>query len=554
MPYSRPLYEFDEKKDLDPKNYKAWVLGSQWYPPPWCPLFVDAHFTYGKYGMQYGPEIISDPTTKGWDWRMYKGGFYLTVILTTEEERKKREPIWRENMRRILKDPWKEWNDYKFKFKDHFKKVFSIDLSKLEDIELCSHFMDVWHYNKYVQEAHFVPMYSLGSANISFRKLLKELLNINPHDVEYSQLHSGFENEYTNTVNYLAELAASALDLGLQDVFKNSQVGEIISKLKDSENGKKWIGQFDEIIENYGFMRRRGLEINTPTWWEDNTIPLVDIKRYVEEGKRIANTTQMRAELEQQRKKLEQELLEKLAPKDREVFQQFLVCSQASHVFSEEHTLYVEMMGHSAIRMAAMEIGRRFTEKGMIQCADDILFLHHDEIIHPTIIQERCDLKRVIDERKKEYDGYRKNEGTLPYVLGDPEKLLELTNADVVFSVSAAPPIAKPEEVGASLVGCAGAPGVVEGIARVVKSEEELNQVEPGEILVAPATAASWTMVFNSIKGVVTDGGGYLTHALIVAREFGIPAVVGTQEATEKIKTGQKIRINGNKCEVYILD
>ncbi|MDD3654630.1 MAG: PEP-utilizing enzyme, partial [Desulfotomaculaceae bacterium] len=76
----------------------------------------------------------------------------------------------------------------------------------------------------------------------------------------------------------------------------------------------------------------------------------------------------------------------------------------------------------------------------------------------------------------------------------------------------------------------------------------------PGEILVAPATAASWTMVFNSIVGVITDGGGYLSHALIVAREFGMPAVVGTQEATKKLKTGQKVRIDGTKCEVYILD
>jgi hypothetical protein len=53
MPYDRTMYDFNEQKDLDPNNYKAWVLGSQWYPPPWLPLFVDLHYSYGKYGMQF---------------------------------------------------------------------------------------------------------------------------------------------------------------------------------------------------------------------------------------------------------------------------------------------------------------------------------------------------------------------------------------------------------------------------------------------------------------------------------------------------------------------
>jgi phosphohistidine swiveling domain-containing protein len=379
-------------------------------------------------------------------------------------------------------------------------------------------------------------------------------LNISPSDVEYAQLHSGFENEFTNSVDSVVELAALALDLSLQEVFSKSKPNELISKLKGSENGGKWILQFEELLKKYGFMRRRGLEINTPTWWEDNTIPLVEIQRYVVEGKRTASNVQIRPELEKRRKNLEQELLEKTPLEEREVFKQLMICSQASHVFSEEHTLYVEMMGFSAVRLAAMEIGYRLTSKGILDSPDDILFLHHDEIIHTTIVQERCDLKTLVRKRKREYSEYRKLEGTLPFVLGDPEKISELIDADVIFSVSAAPPIAKPEEVGASLVGCAGAPGVVEGIACVVKSEEELEKVEPGSILVAPATTASWTLVFNTIKGVITDGGGYLTHALIVAREFGIPAVVGTQEATKRIKTGQKVRIDGNRCLVYILD
>jgi phosphohistidine swiveling domain-containing protein len=555
MPYDRTMYDFNEEKDLDPQNYKAWVLGSQWYPPPWCPLFVDLHYCYGKYGMQYGPETISEPKTKGWDWRFYKGGFYCTIIQTTEEEKQQREPLWREKMREILEDPSATWEKrYKNELREKLQQILSIDLTELSDIDLCDHFMELWHFEKKCQEAHFYPMYALGSGNIQFRRYLKEKFNIAPSDVEYSQLHSGLNNDFTPVVESIAKVAAMAIDLGLEEIFNESTPAEVLAKLESSENGKKWIEDFNGLVKDYSWMRRRGLEILTPAWEEDNTLALIDLQRYISQGKVTASTSEMQPKLERRREEVVQELLSKLPEEEHEIFQKLLACSQASHVFSEEHTMYVEMMSFSAVRRAALEFGRRFVEKGMIDNHDDTLFLNHEELIHAGIIKERSGLKALIEKRKKEYSEYRALEGTLPPFLGDPTKIPELVDADVVFSVSVAPPIATPEELGASLVGCAGAPGVVEGVACVVKGEEEMDNIEPDTILIAPATTASWTPVFNVIKGVVTDGGGYLTHALIVAREFGIPAVVGTQQATAMIKTGDKIRVDGNKCTVHILE
>ena len=76
---------------------------------------------------------------------------------------------------------------------------------------------------------------------------------------------------------------------------------------------------------------------------------------------------------------------------------------------------------------------------------------------------------------------------------------------------------------------------------------------QPGDILVAPGTSAQWTPAFEIITGIITDGGGALSHAVIVAREYGIPAVVGCLEATQKIKTGDKVKVDGDLGLVYIL-
>jgi pyruvate,water dikinase len=118
--------------------------------------------------------------------------------------------------------------------------------------------------------------------------------------------------------------------------------------------------------------------------------------------------------------------------------------------------------------------------------------------------------------------------------------------------VAAAAPVVR-EDIKADLYSAAATPGVVEGVARVIMTEDKLHEVKPGEILVAPGTSAPWTPAFEIIGGLITDGGGALSHAIIVAREYRIPCVAGTVEATRKIKTGDRVKIDGNEGVAYIL-
>jgi phosphoenolpyruvate synthase/pyruvate phosphate dikinase len=133
------------------------------------------------------------------------------------------------------------------------------------------------------------------------------------------------------------------------------------------------------------------------------------------------------------------------------------------------------------------------------------------------------------------------------------EKFPEVAKKNPVIRVVASPPKVKPE-LKADLYAAATAPGVVEGTARVLLSERDLDQLQPGDILVTVATAVPWTPAFSIISGVVTNAGGGLSHAALVAREYGIPACIGTREATKKIKTGDRIKVDGNLGAVYILE
>src|SRR5262249_12628850 len=107
---------------------------------------------------------------------------------------------------------------------------------------------------------------------------------------------------------------------------------------------------------------------------------------------------------------------------------------------------------------------------------------------------------------------------------------------------------------GRTLTGAAGSPGIAEGVARVILGPDEIGEILPGEVLVASTTSPSWTPVFGRIAAAVLDSGGIMSHAAIVAREYGLPAVIGTGNGTTRIKTGDRLHVDAHAGVVTILD
>jgi len=170
------------------------------------------------------------------------------------------------------------------------------------------------------------------------------------------------------------------------------------------------------------------------------------------------------------------------------------------------------------------------------------------EIRKASIALERVNLRPYAQARREEWEKVVKLASwEFKPFLGKVDMLGEMVRKDPLMAVNAELPVVRPE-LKADLYGAASAPGVAEGVARIIPDEAHFGEFQPGEILICAATMPNWTPLFNIAAGVVTDGGGNLSHAVIVGREYGLPVVAGTLEATKKIKTGSRVRVEEARC------
>jgi pyruvate,water dikinase len=175
---------------------------------------------------------------------------------------------------------------------------------------------------------------------------------------------------------------------------------------------------------------------------------------------------------------------------------------------------------------------------GVLTQPDDIFFLHLKEL-KALAKREQRDWRRLVGERRTTY-GREKRRRQVPRLL--------LSDGRAFFDGVAE----LGDESGATIAGSPVSPGVAEGVVHVVLDPHE-TQLTPGEILVCRGTDPAWTPLFLAAGGLVMEVGGLMTHGSVVAREYGIPAVVGVHQATVRLETGQRVRVDGTRGRITIL-
>jgi phosphohistidine swiveling domain-containing protein len=245
---------------------------------------------------------------------------------------------------------------------------------------------------------------------------------------------------------------------------------------------------------------------------------------------------------------------------DRERFERALARAQGAYPALEDRAWVTNSVQSALLRYVALEIGRRLVERGQLANVADVFYLEADEA--RSALLDGADRRETVRVAKGRRAWAMANPGPLAY--GEPPSgeppfdLLpapaRLVNQAMMWGLAQFSE-ERPDAGGEGVVsGTPASPGRYTGTVRVVMGEHEFEKMRAGDVVVCPATSPAWSVVFPTMGALVTDSGGILSHPAIIAREHGIPAVVGTGNATVVLMDGQRVTVDGNAGVVELAD
>jgi rifampicin phosphotransferase len=227
----------------------------------------------------------------------------------------------------------------------------------------------------------------------------------------------------------------------------------------------------------------------------------------------------------------------------RRRFERLLALAQRYAVVQEQQTRLFTL-AWPVLRRCALRLGNYLARRGVVGRAEDVFFLTRDEL--DAALDERGEPRQAeIADRRAEWERQRRL--VAPLELGSAPWLGRVALARAVDA-------ARTRRAGGEgvIVGQPASPGRATGPVRVITDPDEFDRFAAGEVLVAHATASAWTPLFGTAAAVVTDGGILAAHASLVAREYGIPAVVATGDATTRLRDGQVVTVDGGAGVVEV--
>jgi pyruvate,water dikinase len=350
-----------------------------------------------------------------------------------------------------------------------------------------------------------------------------------------ARLISGVDGNMTMETNLrlwdLAEVAKREPEV-VQALKRGSTPGSATT-FAELPGDSQFAVEFDKFLQAYGHREIR-MDIMYPTWVEDPTPVLGFIRGYLE-----ADSSQdphlRQDDLRRARIEATKEVSDQLSQTwigrwfIKPIF--FWVLRYAQALTRERDTMHFEMTRvFPLFRQYLHEIGRRWVNNGWIDHEEDVFFLTFDELEENAF--EPCDRRKLVRTRKEEFD-FAQSYPWPDAIIGEREVFLR----------------ERPSSAGeeGQFSGIASSPGVVSGVARLIRGPDDFNNLQDGDILVAPFTTPVWTPLFGIAGGIVTETGGILSHGAIVAREYGIPAVMSVVNVMNLLEDGSPITVDGDR-------
>jgi pyruvate, water dikinase len=580
----RSMYPYFTRFQPEDDN-RFWFYNAMHFPEP-IPAFdtVTSEIPYTAIGANTA-RLFVFPTTLGIEHRIVNGRVYITAIPVTDPaEIEKRLAVFQERGGHYYQNWDSLYEGWKARMAGLISEISAIKVPELPEIDDADAVMSSRGVaqNHYVRENfhrcldlfskmwhHHTEFLMLGyGAYVVFFEFCKNAFPEMP-DQMVARMVAGIDVIMYRPDDELRRLARLAVDLGLDDLLtEDADPGEVLAAMSGrGEAGKQWLDAFTQARDPWFHVSTGDGFYHHHRSWDDNlTVPFAALPRYVRmirDGDPLERPTQT---LIQERERIVADYRGLLTSDDeRAAFDQMLGLARVVFPYVEDHKFYCEHWFTTEFFARIREFGGLLARQGVLAEAEDVFQLHHTEIdqaLADVMLAWAAGSKPlgaahfqpIIAERKRMLEVLRDWSpppalGPVPEALNDPAvRMLWGITAETLatWAKTAA-------SDGTEIRGYAASPGVTEGVARVLRDVNDIGQIRDGEILVCPVTAPSWAPVFGKVKAAVSDIGGTMSHAAIVAREYGMPAVVGTGHATKRIKTGQRVRVDGDRGTVTVI-
>jgi pyruvate,water dikinase len=568
-------------------DQRFWFYNSMHFPEPMHAFdSVTGEAAYCALGAA-NTRVHCLPTVKGIDERLINGRVYISGVAATDpaeiEERTgefmQRAFYYYENWETL----YAQWKDKMRALIEDAQKLPAPELPKYEPLEnvragrgiASNHFLletyqktlegyfRMWHH-------HFEFLLLGYGAYMTFFAFCKKAFP-EISDQSIARMVAGIEAEIFRPDDELRRLARVAVQLGVEQPFQDgSTVNTILESLKGmGAPGKKWLEELESSRHPWFNVNvGDGFYHYHRSWNDDLSLPFSALPTYIRQVKDGDKLERPVNQLLEERAQLVSDYRELLATdEDRAAFDQMVGLAHRVFPYVEGHKFYCEHWYTNLFFNKIREFGKLLAAHGFFDKEEDVFHLTHYELKSAIIDLMQswsagspprgvAHWPALVKERREAVAAWAKHDtppalGPVPDVIDDPAivMLWGITRESLDAWLSA-------DSAGETkeLKGFAASRGVVEGTARVVKSVEEISRLKEGDILVCQVTNPTWSPVFNKIAAAVSDIGGSMSHAAIVAREYGLPAVVGTGTATRTIRDGQRIRVDGGRGIVTMLD
>lgn len=464
-------------------------------------------------------------------------------IASSPEETQARRERSREALRAVMGRLDEIWStEWLPEIRDHLDWWERFDLEHAPTPALLAHLEETMARADRIWEIHFLLASPMHGAINQFGKMHREVFGGSTLDAY--RLLRGFDNKILRAARALWRLSRRALAVpAVRRTVEDHAAEHVLPALEAFPEGRAFLGELRAYLDEYG-QRGESLSLDHPSWLEDPAPVLENLKGYMAQPDRDLEG-EMAAPGEE-RERLVAEARRRLRGYPGPVGEEFeflLTAAQHAVVLSEDHNYWIDAKGMYHVRRVFVECGRRLADAGVVEHPEDVFCLTLEELREALRADEGLNHRPLVAERRAEMERFRAV--TPPPVLGTRPPAPSGRGAPGTLPRDGS---AEPGLLG----GSAGSAGVARGPARVARSLEEAGGLKRGEILIAETLSSSWTPLFAIAAGLVTDTGGILSHAAVVAREYGLPAVLGTNDATSLLRDGDLVEVDGDRGTVRV--